>query len=158
MKITKQRLKQIIKEELSNVWAEMKENDKHAIRLRLQVEYSVDAPSMELIEAVYRIWPGFATEAVEVKPEIDQAIKMAIEDDAAAESAPAMGLEETWLYGDRANQQATQLLGGYARNVDLHKKVAAALRARTITAADVTGAVSKASSSSHVKQLLGLKS
>ena len=69
-----------------------------------------------------------------------------------------MELEETWLHGDRANQQATQLLGGYARNVDLHKKVAAALRARTITAADVTGAVSKASSSSHVKQLLGLKS
>jgi len=93
MKITKQRLREIIKEELSNVLSEMNEDDYHAVRLRLQVEYGVGA-SRDLIEAVYRIWPEFATEAVEVPPEIDQAIKMAITEDAAAESVPAMSLEE----------------------------------------------------------------
>jgi hypothetical protein len=82
MKITKQRLRKIIKEELSNVLSEMNEDDYHAVRLRLQVEYGVGA-SGDLIEAVYRIWPEFATEAVEVPPEIDQAIKMAIIEDAA---------------------------------------------------------------------------
>tara|TARA_B100001123_G_C15114115_1_gene948648 strand:- start:45 stop:326 length:282 start_codon:yes stop_codon:yes gene_type:complete len=88
MKITKQRLKEIIKEELSNVLSEMKENDYHddyhAVRLRLQVEYGVDDASMELIKAVYKIWPDFATEAVEVPHKIDQAIKMAIRETEAS--------------------------------------------------------------------------
>ena len=93
MKLTKQRLKQIIKEELSNVLSEMNKDDYHAVRLRLQVEYGVGA-SGELIEDVYRIWPDFATEAVEVPPEIDQAIKRAIAADAEFRGAPAMSLEE----------------------------------------------------------------
>jgi hypothetical protein len=114
MKITKQRLRKIIKEELSNVLSEMNEKDYHAVRLRLQVEYGVDDASGNLIEDVYRIWPRFATEAVEVKPEIDQAIKKAIEDDAAAESVPAMSLEEA------APWDKEELKGRYPRDYKKH--------------------------------------
>jgi hypothetical protein len=93
MKITKQRLRKIIKEELSNVLSEMNEDDYHAVRLRLQIEYKVKEPSKKLIEAVYGIWPDYATEPEEVPHKIDLAIKMAIADD-AEHAAPAMSLEE----------------------------------------------------------------
>ena len=93
MKITKQRLRKIIKEELSNVLSEMNEDDYHAVRLRLQIEYGVDKASGELIKAVYKIWPDYATEPEEVPHKIDLAIKMAIADD-AAHAEPAMSLEE----------------------------------------------------------------
>jgi hypothetical protein len=65
-------------------------------------------------------------------------------------------LEEGWGQGDRAYQQATQLLGKFAQMHGLRNNVADALRAGKVTPQKVQQAVRVASSSYHVAQQLGL--
>ncbi len=65
-------------------------------------------------------------------------------------------MEEGWGQGDRACQQATQLLGQFAQLHGLRNNVADALRAGKVTPQQVQQAVRRAASSYHVAQLLGL--
>jgi len=65
-------------------------------------------------------------------------------------------MEEGWGQGDRAYQQATQLLGQFAQLHRLRNNVADALRAGKVTPQQVQQAVSRASSPDHVARLLGL--
>ncbi len=66
-------------------------------------------------------------------------------------------LEEGWGQGDTAYQQATQLLGKHAQMHGLRNQVADALRQRRVNAQEVQNEVQGAVSSYHVAQRLGLK-
>jgi len=66
-------------------------------------------------------------------------------------------LEEGWGQGDRAYQQASQLLGKFAQMHGLRNQVADALRQGKVTPQRVQTAVRLASSSYHVAQQLGLE-
>ena len=65
-------------------------------------------------------------------------------------------MEEGWGQGDRAYQQATQLLGQFAQMHGLRNQVADALRQGRISPRDAQDAVRGAASSYHVAQRLGL--
>lgn len=66
-------------------------------------------------------------------------------------------LEEGWGQGDRAYQQATHLLGKFANMHGLRNQVADALRQKRINPQDIQKAVQGAVSSYDVAQRLGLR-
>jgi len=162
MKLTKTKLRQIIKEELETVsvgagiedFPEPEEVDDPDLGLGTPEETLLTL--MRAREILDR-FESFE-ELAEAFPEIshDEALARWV---AAIKENPMYGssLEEGWGQGDRAYQQATQLLGQFAQLHGLVNNVAQALRQGKISPQQVQQAVRGASSSYHVAQRLGLE-
>mgnify|MGYP003131343159 CR=1 FL=1 len=164
MKITKQRLKEIIKEELDAM--------RGSVRLGADID---ELPEPEEEEDLSREG-GTSLERLLnkllIRVEVDRF-------ESAEEAAEWLGVDETdeelmgylrkvmddsflapmeegWGQGDRAYQQATQLLGKHAQMHGLRNAVATALRQKRISPQQVQRAAQGAVSSYQVAQRLGL--
>jgi len=136
MKISKAKLRQIIKEELSSLNESPNEFTNYLLQMYQDLSETADIATIREI--------------------IQDNFNSALE---AAENAflgePA--LEEGWGGGDQAYQQATHLLGKYASLHRLRNQVADALRQRRVSPQQVEKAVQRAVSSYDVARRLGLK-
>tara|TARA_R110002020_G_scaffold76558_11_gene193952 strand:+ start:3677 stop:4159 length:483 start_codon:yes stop_codon:yes gene_type:complete len=158
MKISKQRLKEIIREELEytpdiDQYPEPEEDeDPMANRLGTPEEQLL---SRILARAVVDKYDSLGALAADLGVEMTDEMARYI---GSLKANPMYGssLEEGWGQGDRAYQQATQLLGQFAQLHGLRNKVTDALRAGKVTPQQVQQAVRGASSSYHVAQQLGL--
>jgi len=182
MKITKQKLKEIIREELTNLVApglgkDMRFTTVEGARDTMSVGADIeDYPEPEEDEDPMASRLGTREEQLlsrilsrAVVDRYDSLQDLA--DDLGVDMTPDMvrfigslkanpmygsSLEEGWGQGDRAYQQATQLLGKFAQMHGLRNQVADALRQGKVTPQRVGAVVRVASSSYHIAQQLGL--
>ena len=145
MKITKQRLKEIIREELS--LGDLQSDEKFT-------GGSPEERLLTLIKARELLAAMSKEELTALSKSLD-AEQVAVLRHILANPMYAP-MEEGWGQGDRAYQQATQLLGKHAQMHGLRNQVADALRERRVRPQQVQKAVQGASSSYHVAQRLGL--
>jgi hypothetical protein len=180
MKITKRRLKEIIKEELNGLGAPGLGKDVRFTTVEgAREDMTMPAISMDDMEAAMatddeKFTGGTPEEqmltrikardllAAMSKEELKE-LSLSLDAETVAElrhllTNPMYGssLEEGSGQGDRAYQQATQLLGKFAQMHELRNNVADALRAGKVTPQKVRDTVAVASSSYHVAQQLGL--
>lgn len=168
MKITKQRLKQIIREELQ---AEAEDDAlRGSRRLGRDIEDIADKPAEDDIRDRAFASPEErllilikAREALRNMTDDElEDLSLSLDADMVASLRHILAnpmyapMQEGWGQGDRAYQQATQLLGKHAQMHGLRNAVATALRQRRVTPQQVQRAAQGAVSSYQVAQRLGL--
>ncbi len=174
MKITKQRLKEIIREELA---AEGSREDMMmpAISMAdMEAAMTTDSPGLGDLQSDERFTGGTPIEKLNIlikarkdlaamsKEELT-AFSKNLDAEQAAELRHLLAnpmyapMEEGWGQGDTAYQQATQLLGKHAQLHGLRNAVADALRQKRVSPQQVKAAAQGAASSYQVRQRLGLK-
>ena len=155
MIITKQRLKEIIREELS--LGDLQSDEKFT-------GGSPEERLLTLIKARELLAAMSKEELTALSKSLDAETVAALRHLLANPMyAPTGGqgdemeLQEGWGQGDHAYQQATQLLGQHAQMHGLRNAVADALRQKRVSPEQVQKAAQGAVSSYHVAQRLGLK-
>jgi hypothetical protein len=173
MKITKQRLKEIIREELTaegsredmmmpaismaDMEAAMAADDAGLGDLQSDEKFTGGSPEERLLTLIKarELLAAMGKEELTALSKSLDAEQVAVLRHILANPMYAP-MEEGWGQGDRAYQQATQLLGQFAQMHGLRNQVADALRQRRVSPQQVQKAVQGASSSYHVAQRLGL--
>ena len=168
MKITKQRLKQIIREELQ---AEAEDDAlRGSRRLGRDIEDIADKPAEDDIRDRAFASPEErllilikAREALRNMTDDElEDLSLSLDADMVASLRHILAnpmyapMQEGWGQGDRAYQQATQLLGQHAQMHGLRNQVADALRQKRVSPQQVQKAAQGAASSYQVAQRLGL--
>ena len=164
MKITKQRLKEIIKEELTAegsredmMMPALSQADFDAAMATDDEKFTGGSPEERLLTLIKarELLAAMSREELEaLSKSLDGPTVAALRHLLANPMYAPM--EEGWGQGDRSYQQATQLLGQFAQLHGLRNNVAQALRQGKISPQQVQQAVRGASSSYHVAQRLGL--
>ncbi len=183
MKLTKQRLKEIIKEELSTVresdWYddenETRADRKYADRgtglgdLQTEPRHEGGTPEERLLNKLLivsniGVGEGGAAAARKLGLGGDEEVIAYLDSLLGNQMYAPIGgqgdemeLEEGWGQGDTAYQQATQLLGKHAQMHGLRNQVADALRQKRVSPQQVQKAAQGAVSSYQVAQRLGLR-
>ena len=162
MKITKQRLKDIIKEELDAM--------RGAERPGAGIEDIAASEEEEVIDRAFGSPEERLLILIKAREALGQMTRDELKDLSMSLDAPMFAtlqhilanpmyapMQEGWGQGDRAYQQATQLLGKHAQMHGLRNAVADALRQKRVSPEQVQKAAQGAVSSYHVAQRLGLK-
>ena len=162
MKITKQRLKDIIKEELDAM--------RGAERPGAGIEDIAASEEEEVIDRAFGSPEERLLILIKAREALGNMTRDELKDLSMSLDAPMFAtlqhilanpmyapMQEGWGQGDRAYQQATQLLGKHAQMHGLRNAVADALRQKRVSPEQVQKAAQGAVSSYHVAQRLGLK-
>ena len=162
MKITKQRLKKIIKEEMDAMRGadrpgagieDIAEPEDEETRDRAFT--SPEERLLILIKAREALGKMTRDELEDLSMSLDADMVASLRHILANPMYAPM--QEGWGQGDRAYQQATQLLGKHAQMHGLRNRVADALRQKRVSPQQVQKAAQGAASSYQVAQRLGLR-
>jgi len=161
MKITKQRLKDIIKEELDAM--------RGAERPGAGIEDIAASEEEEVIDRAFGSPEERLLILIKAREALGNMTRDELKDLSMSLDAPMFAtlqhilanpmyapMQEGWGQGDRAYQQATQLLGKHAEMHGLRNRVADALRQKRVSPQQVQKAAQGAVSSYQVAQRLGL--
>ena len=161
MKITKQRLKEIIKEELDAM--------RGAERPGAGIEDIAASEEEEVIDRAFGSPEERLLILIKAREALGNMTRDELKDLSMSLDAPMFAtlqhilanpmyapMQEGWGQGDRAYQQATQLLGKHAEMHGLRNRVADALRQKRVSPQQVQKAAQGAVSSYQVAQRLGL--
>ena len=161
MKITKQRLKEIIKEELDAM--------RGAERPGAGIEDIAASEEEEVIDRAFGSPEERLLILIKAREVLGNMTRDELKDLSMSLDAPMFAtlqhilanpmyapMQEGWGQGDRAYQQATQLLGKHAEMHGLRNRVADALRQKRVSPQQVQKAAQGAVSSYQVAQRLGL--
>ena len=161
MKLTKQRLKDIIKEEMDAM--------RGAGRPGAGIEDLAAAEEEEVIDRAFGSPEERLLILIKAREALGNMTRDELKDLSMSLDAPMFAtlqhilanpmyapMQEGWGQGDRAYQQATQLLGKHAEMHGLRNRVADALRQKRVSPQQVQKAAQGAVSSYQVAQRLGL--